>query len=649
MSSESDKTRWKDPGAESSQTNLNSPVNESSFAFKSDQWELLERLGEGGMSVVYKVRHRVMGKLAAAKFLHTHLVYQGKNLQRFQQESIAAGSISHENVINVLDCGITEDSQPYMIMDFIQGDSLADLLKVEHKLEPKRAVAIFKQIGLGVQAAHNQGIIHRDLKPSNVMLLSTTQRQDFVKIVDFGIAKVLVDDGDEIKAKRHQLTQTGEVFGSPLYMSPEQCGGQVPDARSDVYSIGCLMYECLAGVPPLMGANYVETLFKQINDTPPSIADARTSTLVKRLEQVIFKAMAKEPSDRYQNISQLLMDLDLASSGSIPWLMRGRAPRDLPGIWKKTNQRKITFATTLGLVAVVGAAAIIAASVLWVLGSQSYNAAAQTSQDWWTLHVPSMKASDQAYIDGLANNAKKVKTARAFFEEPNPPVGSDFDLATALYDKACKQYNAGEYEATARTIDEASKPLGQIADDDTKTAQVLREKFRLLQNATKYLEDPTSLQAAKICSEQLNHDIQNRGRKSGYFDTWIQATGLVADHETREISLAEDRFDSIEKMYDSMIDACDPTRDAEFLAKCYDGKALLHHNHEPLRDGLDRRLANALALFDHALIEAHQISGKRGRAITNRISIDLANALAKTDPVKSITIKCRVMLSNNNN
>ena len=203
-----------------------------------ERWKIIERLGEGGMASVYKAHHLILDKVVAIKFLHRHLCSNPNSLRRFQQEGQAAGRLDHPNVIKVQDCAVTDDGRVFLVMDYLQGHSLSDKLKQDGPLSAEGALDLFIAVAEGLKHAHSNGVLHRDLKPSNVMVTDENE----IKIVDFGIAKVLRDDG---QPSLQNLTKTGEIFGSPSYMSPEQCLGQTVDARSDIYSMGCLMYEVL--------------------------------------------------------------------------------------------------------------------------------------------------------------------------------------------------------------------------------------------------------------------------------------------------------------------------------------------------------------------------------------------------------------------
>ena len=183
----------------------------------ADRYEILSIIGAGGMGKVYKARHKLMRRLVAIKVVHSHLVCSTETLARFQQESEAASCLNHPNVVAVHDFGLVP--RAYLVMDYLDGISLADLLKDDCHLDLNRSLRIFVQICAGLAHAHHHGVVHRDLKPSNIMLINDDGHRDFVKIVDFGIAKLMFSEMGESK----HLTAQGEISGSPLYISPEQC------------------------------------------------------------------------------------------------------------------------------------------------------------------------------------------------------------------------------------------------------------------------------------------------------------------------------------------------------------------------------------------------------------------------------------------
>jgi serine/threonine protein kinase len=276
-----------------------------------EQYKIVQVLGRGGMSIVYKAVHFFLSNTVAIKTMHAHLVTEPQSVMRFKQEAQAATQLDHPNIIKVSGFGITsgEAPQPYIIMDYLEGNSLSELIKQKGQLPVSNCLKIFIQICSALAHAHNKGIIHRDLKPSNIMLVEKDGNREFVKLVDFGIAKVLSQEGEQA----HRLTQTGEVFGSPMYMSPEQCMGRPVDKRSDVYALGCVLYEALSGKPPHQGNSVFETFHKHITAIPACLAIPEADkALVDRLDAIVFRALEKEPAKRYQTMAQLEADLHAA-------------------------------------------------------------------------------------------------------------------------------------------------------------------------------------------------------------------------------------------------------------------------------------------------------------------------------------------------
>ncbi|MBI2811343.1 MAG: serine/threonine protein kinase [Candidatus Melainabacteria bacterium] len=271
----------------------------------AERYEILDMAGRGGMSVVYRARHLLTQKIVALKLMHSHLVTDESAVRRFQQEAKAASRLHHNNAISVQDMGVTDDGQPFLTMDYLDGRSLSQEIKDCKQIEPSRCIHIFLQVCSALAHAHDQRIVHRDLKPSNVMLIQSDDDSDYVKVVDFGIAKILMEGSESLK-----LTATGEVFGSPYYMSPEQCMGQQLDARSDIYSMGCLMFESLTGRVPHEGKNVLETMYKHTNLATPALTDIKGDPrLMLRLDQILQKCMAKVPEQRYQSMIELRDDL----------------------------------------------------------------------------------------------------------------------------------------------------------------------------------------------------------------------------------------------------------------------------------------------------------------------------------------------------
>jgi serine/threonine protein kinase/Leucine-rich repeat (LRR) protein len=267
------------------------------------KYELVEEVGTGGMGVIFKARQPTSDKVFAIKMMHTHrLAEQG--LLRFQKEAQAGLSLKHPNVIGTHDFGLTEQGQPYMVMDYVEGITLADLIEKGGPMSVDKSVKVASQICQGIKHAHEKGILHRDLKSSNVMLINPGSENPQAVVLDFGMAKIL--DPDQNASNSKQLTKTGEVFGSPMYMSPEQCMGKKLDQRSDIYSFGCVLFEMLTGNPPLLGDSIVETVFKQVNEAPPTLREGgHGKKFPPGLEALVARCLAKNADDRFQSMADI--------------------------------------------------------------------------------------------------------------------------------------------------------------------------------------------------------------------------------------------------------------------------------------------------------------------------------------------------------
>lgn len=256
----------------------------------AERYEVQSLLGKGASGAIYLAKHLLMGHQVALKVLRQHLDTNSKTVQRFQREAQATARLEHKNILSVRDFGISDDGYAFIVIDYINGCSLAELLADEGPMLWSRGVPLFVQICEGLSHAHESGIIHRDLKPSNVMVSYAPMAGETAKIIDFGIAKSI-----ELE-QAHKLTQTGEILGTPAYMSPEQCLGVQLDDRSDVYALGCLMYETVSGNPPFLGGTAMECLRMHIMETPPPLS--RQLGVPAWLEELIVQCLEKDPQKR---------------------------------------------------------------------------------------------------------------------------------------------------------------------------------------------------------------------------------------------------------------------------------------------------------------------------------------------------------------
>lgn len=291
-----------------------------------ERYLLLEVLGEGGYGRVYKARHVLMEKTVAIKVLQADFLAETGGLARFQAEAKATHQLVHKNIVNVSDYGISP--RPYIVMEFVDGKTLDQIIAAEGPLKFGQFFTIFEQICQAMSLAHAHKLLHRDLKPSNIIV---EQASGIPKVLDFGVVKVF---GDEKK------TATGETVGSPPYMSPEQCMGKELDARADVYSLGCVMYEALTGVKAFDGQNAIECMYKHFNVTPPPVTTVSQQQLPKGIDYLIARSMA-DIDDRYKTMDDLRIDLEKIAEGTL----KSRLPR----------VRRVTYRATVSKVARVAA------------------------------------------------------------------------------------------------------------------------------------------------------------------------------------------------------------------------------------------------------------------------------------------------------
>jgi serine/threonine protein kinase len=262
----------------------------------ADKFELLYVIGTGGCSTVYCAKHLSLDRRSAFKLLRTDLVSSAERIKRFEREAHLASSFNHPNVCSVYDCGILETGQPYLVMEYIDGRSLASMLQ-DGRFPVADIVPVIKQIVAGLKAAHQQGIVHRDLKPGNVMVVNSEEGMQ-VKIIDFGLAKVFgTTDGEA-------LTATGNMIGTPAYMSPEQVRGSTLDVRSDIYSFGCLLYELLTGKLAFEGKTAFEAMQNHLVKEPPPLVNCGY-VIPAPLAVLTLKCLQKDPARRYQSVDEI--------------------------------------------------------------------------------------------------------------------------------------------------------------------------------------------------------------------------------------------------------------------------------------------------------------------------------------------------------
>ena len=302
-----------------------------------EKYEIVDVLGQGGMGIVYQVKHRLLGKTFALKMLRSDVLSGSTDYSRFEQEAKALGRLHHPNIVAVTDSGFA-DGAPYLVMEYVDGKTLSQLIKENKQLAIPLFCDVFSQVAKGLAHAHASGIIHRDLKPSNIVV----EPEGRVTILDFGIAKMTQAQNADA------VTMTGTLIGSPSYMSPEQAQGYKVTAASDLYSLGCTMYEALVGTPPFTGENPLQTVIKHMQAEPLLVSAAsQRLDIPQTVDHLIRLLLAKTPEGRVADASSIEAILsDVAAGRQAPVTVARNAKRLLGG-----RALAMTVAASLALIA----------------------------------------------------------------------------------------------------------------------------------------------------------------------------------------------------------------------------------------------------------------------------------------------------------
>ncbi len=270
-----------------------------------NRYEIIDEIGKGATSTVYRARQVQIGRIVALKLMHPHLLKEEINKKRFEQEAKATAALTHPNLVLVQDFGLSPLGRPFIVMDFVDGPSLDTIFSNQGSLTSQQFIDVFTQCCRGLAHAHKRGVIHRDIKPSNIRLYKDEHNAVTAKILDFGIAKLFTQDEEALK-----MTETGAVMGSPAFMSPEQSRAEKVDHRTDIYSLGVVMYQALTGVLPFKGKDIFETLYKHIYEPAPTFASLGLSYHIPdAVETLVRKTLEKDPTHRYQTMEDLQQDL----------------------------------------------------------------------------------------------------------------------------------------------------------------------------------------------------------------------------------------------------------------------------------------------------------------------------------------------------
>ncbi|MDZ4836981.1 MAG: protein kinase [Candidatus Melainabacteria bacterium] len=371
-----------------------------------DKFKILGVIGEGGMGTVYRARDITLGHEVAIKVIRAELSKDQTALKRFYQESRALCQLNHSNIVAVYGLYQTEAGAPYLVMRYIEGESLGSAIKHMGRMDVTRALNIFTEICEALHYAHDRGVIHRDLKPSNILL--TSQGMLSAQVVDFGIAKVASKGSGETVTG---LTQMGDMFGTPTYMSPEQCEGDSLDARSDIYSLGCVMYETLCGEPPFVEANPFKLMTKHVNERPASL---ESRGIERTLSMIVAKCLEKRPEDRYQSADELMQDIVAMRTSKEPIYLRKKA----------SSIKKIKFTPSGLLKAGLVVSGMVAIAGLTIVTSYApslnYSLALATKRSVIPSSSPIISMNDKPYFD-----RPELKVPVPFPSAPYVPIQAE--------------------------------------------------------------------------------------------------------------------------------------------------------------------------------------------------------------------------------
>ena len=343
-------------GTDQDERKAGEPVHSIPSDF-SDEYEFLELIGRGNVCEIFKVKNHEMESEFALKTLRDDLKDNRAAIKQFSREIDAITRLTHPNIASIYGHGTTSGGHPFLIQKLYEGKNLEEILEEEGPMDAERVLYLADQICQAMSYAHSRAVLHRDLKPSNV-LVSRENNEEIVRLIDFGMASVL----QSARCAITDVTKTGEIFGSPNYMSPEQCLGDKVDERSDIYSFGCLLHEVIAGAPPFNGINPVQVIMRQLKEKPPLFEDSlefkRTrdsEDLLESLQNIVQKCLNKDPNERYQTFDQISIELEAIRTGEDSTI-------DTESVLPRTRTRVLAATIDAMLIAILISTAVVMTS-----------------------------------------------------------------------------------------------------------------------------------------------------------------------------------------------------------------------------------------------------------------------------------------------
>lgn len=494
-------------------------------------------LGQGGMGYVFLAEHNIIKKDYALKIIRPDRLDQS-SWQRFETEGRVIAKLDHPNIVKIYNMGIDQGLYPFFVMDLLPGQALAAYIHQDDGLTFEQCLDIFRQVALGLAYAHKKGIVHRDIKPANIILLK--DGDDFqAKVVDFGLAKVINPVAGQA------ITAKGQIFGSPYYMSPEQCQGEAVDHRSDIYSLGCALFESIAGEPPFVGANAMQTLLMHTESAMPKLADRFSEQPAIAVDAVIAKMTAKEPKERYQSMDEVAAALDRLRARGASLLLNSGKPK--AGIAAGESDNSIVQSSFLSRADskwfFVGALFVISSILV---------AAAYALKESFLISSSNSSSSPQAFSSfGPIKSHLATDTGLRVFQFPDTSIGSIVDLSTNEDHDAKGTVSVSNQHSYTLCLNENLKPitfkspqvLEQIGKDEF-TGLELRAKLGLFISAGSAVNDQKLDLSGPARSERVANSQEQLLAILKIVSGWSKLTVLTLE----DFTLNKNIFESIDSL-----------------------------------------------------------------------------------------------------
>lgn len=513
----------------------------------SDRYQIDAFLGAGAMGKVYRAEHVLMKKTVAVKVLHPEMMQNAEVVKRFQLEAQAAGNIKHPNVCTATDFGLTEQGESFLVMEYLEGETLQAMLHSFGRLTPLRAIHIAQQICSALEQAHNEGIVHRDLKPENIMLIESEGDPDYVKIMDFGIASVRMEKGSA-QDTTTRLTQAGMVYGTPHYMSPEQVVGAEIDHRVDLYAVGVVLFEMLTGRLPFDSDSLVRLMGMHITEAAPAPSSVcQDAALPGALDTLVLRLLAKNPEERPQTADAVRAELlaiaeGIKSGKSLPARVQVQL-QALPGLTQKNKlvsttiqkYRTLGFATKAALLGAFAAVIFLAGLILLLPDSEKRTEKQEAVAVKETVSLKTEREQflqEEAVTKALAAAANEDMSALHALSAENPK-NAHLHYVTGIAETNTNNWkDAFSRYSQAVELDERYNNDPQLLDDvfsrfEMRTAATAAPAKEFL---LKHPSHRTTLRLETLAQTGPNHTIRRRAfdtlQESGEFEKladWSQA------------------------------------------------------------------------------------------------------------------------------